>query len=197
MTVHIIIPFSSSDPNRIAAFDKVRAHLKELRWPILIGRDDHDPFRRAVAVNHAVAETDADVLLLNDADLICTHEQILTAISLAALAPGPVFAFTEYVRTGEPDKSSLTLHEPSTNGCLAIQRHSFLQLGGYDERFIGWGYEDCDFNDRARHKWPLRRVPGIAEHVWHGDRRADDSTLDTSEEQVAANWRLYHGRPAA
>lgn len=34
-------------------------------------------------------------------------------------------------------------------GRIVISRENFKRVGGYDENFIGWGYEDLDFKQRA------------------------------------------------
>jgi len=56
------------------------------------------------------------------------------------------------------------LHKPrppaDLAGRIAIARSDFEMLGGYDERFTGWGYEDIDFGLRARGAGlALPRVP--------------------------------------
>ena len=73
----------------------------------------------------------------------------------------------------------------------AISRECWDQLGGYDEAYVGWGMEDRDLNRRAEELWPTRRVPGELIHMWHGDRRPDDSDLDTPPDLVKANWRRF------
>jgi hypothetical protein len=133
----------------------------------------------------------AATLLLNDADLICPHKQILEAIRQAKVVPGAVFAFDTYVRINEPDGEERLLPDAPSNGCVAISRTSFIECGGYDEHFEGWAMEDREFNDRVSLLWPIRRVPGRIEHLWHGERREDDSVVDSSPEIVAANRAYY------
>lgn len=164
----------------------------------------------AQARNSAVRDTYNKVLVFLDADTICPPEQIQTAAELASEKPGQVFAFDTYVRISQRSTFELNrwqecadansereLYEPHSNGCMAISRESFNELEGYDESFIGWGYEDCDFNTRAHKLWPGRRVSGEAYHLWHGDRREDDSPLDADPNQVAANLRRYQRACAA
>ncbi len=180
-----------TEPLRVAAYDQVLAHLSELGWPIRIAVDRHKPYRLAWAVNRIVGQIERDVFVLNYADVIVPHAQIIEAARLAAEAPGQVFAFDQYVAL-EPDGEKLYPGAPA-NACMAMQRSAFLEVGGYDETFVGWAMEDREFNDRAGARWPARRVPGRLEHLWHGDRRADGSALETSMEQVQAN-RAYYRR---
>ncbi len=189
----IVIPFDNPGASalRDRACSTVVEHLVGLEWPILVAQDGHRPYRLAVAVNRLLAEEQCDVFLLNYADVIVPHDQIREACRLSAEAPGQVFAFDEYVAL-EPDGEKVYPGAPA-NACMAMQRAAFLEVGGYDETFVGWAMEDREFNDRAGARWPARRVPGRLEHLWHGDRRSDGSALETSMEQVQAN-RAYYRR---
>lgn len=177
---------------RHSAYERVVAHLQELGWPLRVAIDMNEPYRLAFSVNRCVRNNPCDVFLLNYADIIVPLEQIEQAVRLAHEAPGQVFAFDEYHRVGEPDGDfEIPIEEVNSNGCMAIQRECFLDIGGYDEKFVGWAMEDLEFNDRCGRHWAARRVPGRLEHLWHGERRQDDSTLETSAEQVAANRAYY------
>src|SRR4051812_25722655 len=107
--VDIIVPYSSTDPLRIEAFDRVCAHLRVIQEPC-VAFDSHDPYRLSYAVNRRVSELHGDVLLINYADVIVSHAQIMRALLLATQAPGQVFAFDDYVRGNEPD--GVELHIP-------------------------------------------------------------------------------------
>lgn len=190
MTVQVLVPFRWT-PDRGAAFVTVMDHLEAGPWPVTIAGDDHDPFRRAHALNMAVRNSEADIVVVNDADSVCPDEQMREAVRLASEQPGLVFAYTTYVRLDKSGGVELVLREPSSHGCVAIQRGCFLHVGGYNEDYVGWGPEDQDFNLRAEQQWPSRRVKGELTHLWHGPRRDDDSPLDTPAEAVNANWKLW------
>jgi GT2 family glycosyltransferase len=177
---------------RYRAFTRVIEHLQVIDEPY-VAHDSHVPYRLAYAVNTLVRELQGKVLIINYADVIVSHSQMMRAILLAEEEPGQVFAFDEYHRVGEPDGDfEIPIDEVNSNGCMAIQRDCFLEVGGYDERFVGWAMEDLEFNDRCGERWPARRVPGRLDHLWHGERRDDDSALETSAEQIAANRAYYH-----
>lgn len=178
---------------RHGCFIRVHSHLHELGWPIWTATDAHKPYRLAFAVNRAIENLHADVILLNYADVLVPHKQIREAVKLAHQEPGQVFAFDQYWFTEEPSGEETMLEDAPANCCMAIQREAFLEVGGYDENFVGWAMEDREFNDRCGRRWPARRVKGRANHLWHGDRREDGSALETSAEQVAANWKHYQG----
>lgn len=83
---------------------------------------------------------------------------------LALLAKGPIVCVLDADNFLEPGFSDWLLEnmgdEPgkqvgvcqtgeATHGRIAIFRDDFIRLGGYDERMIGWGFEDNDFRRRA------------------------------------------------
>lgn len=52
-------------------------------------------------------------------------------------------------------------------GTLAIRKAAFEKIGGYDERFVGWGGEDNEFFDRCKtlRSWRRGYLPFV--HLWH------------------------------
>jgi len=189
----------------------------KLRWPPMRAVCDHivasgftpflymppAPYTRARMRNGGVVYSDQTqtVLVFNDADTICPAAQIREAVRLADDAPGLVFAYDLYVRLNELASAQLcespgdpigstfdqVIHNSGSMGCVAISRESFQQVGGFDESYVGWGYEDLDFAQRCSELWPIRRVTGPVYHLWHGDRRDDDSPLDSDSAQVKFN----------
>lgn len=163
-------------------------------WELVIAGDKRRPFYKTRAVNAAVEKLATGILVLNDADSVCPFAQVRAAAEMAAADHGLVFAFTRYVRLDEHGKRTDQEFGGDSHGCIAIRRSDFLELGGYDESFVGWGPEDQDFNLRAGLRWPIRRVPGDIEHIWHGERRPDDSPTDSDEREVGANWARWRTR---
>lgn len=195
-----IVPYTSDNPLRRRAFLQVCAYYREHfpEWRRITACDtDRGGFHKALAVNRAAALTDpSDVLLLNDADSICPPDHIREAVRLAGEEPGLVFAYTEYVRMDAHDKPFWHMADSGSTGCVAIRRACFDQAGGMDESYYGWGYEDLDFVRRCEALWPLRRVPGSLYHIWHGERREDDSPADSDPAHVAANLARYEASRA-
>jgi glycosyltransferase involved in cell wall biosynthesis len=60
-----------------------------------------------------------------------------------------------------------------TEGCnIAAWRRDYLAVNGFDEAFMGWGYEDCDFAQRiiasgCRRKATRWAIPVL--HLWHNE----------------------------
>lgn len=65
---------------------------------------------------------------------------------------------------------------------LAVWRDDFERVNGFDERFVGWGYEDSDLAIRLINAGVLVRRAGSAAtviHLWHreNDRRFEGENL--------------------
>lgn len=190
----IVIPF---DPNSSAQRWKARWKVDEHLGAVAL-RKFHSrgrlPFSPGSARNLGAATQGYDPIVFVDADTVCPAEQLYEAVRLAAEAPGLVFAYTMYVRLDRNGRSEQTIPNSGSMGAVAISRDAFYELDGFDDRFIGWGYEDLDFAFRAENRFGIRRVDGPCFHVWHGDRRSDDSPVDSDPNQVELNHALYQQR---
>lgn len=51
--------------------------------------------------------------------------------------------------------------------CFVVPRPAFDRLGGFDERFAGWGWEDMAFQSAVVGLIGHERVPGAVLHLWH------------------------------
>lgn len=206
MNIEVILPFYGEDPLRVRNMLAVQKHLDGFGLPrrVPLGMFASPGKARNVAAAHS---WEADVIVFNDADTVCPPDQIREAVRLATEQPGLVFAYDLYVRLSETatsvyvDDLSLDPMEMSIDatftssgsmGCVAISRECFDQVGGFDESYQGWGYEDLDFAHRCAALWPNRRVSGPVYHLWHGDRRPDDSPSDSDPAQVEANADRFH-----
>jgi hypothetical protein len=189
--VYCCVPFFGGDPFRIGNLERVLDHLR-----VLFGHDDvwvETGESQAQARNRARTAKEWDVLYFNDADSIVPLPQIEKACELAADRPGLVFAFSDYLREGPDGELVQHIAHSFSSGAVAISRECFENIGGYDERFVGWGYEDLEFAWRCQKRWPHRRVEGELRHLWHppaGARNENARDLPITDEQVA-NLRLY------
>ncbi len=149
-----------------------------------------------VRVHGVAGQADAVLGDLAYADVIC---QAALATGKLAVA-GPLHMTTEAERDrlmdGHPDGEPI-LPEPQMEarggnvnaGCsmAAIPRSLWDEVGGYDERFVGWGYEDVALLAAC---WALAGphafVPAAAYHLWH----PFEQTLTRGNPEFAANETL-------
>jgi hypothetical protein len=77
--------------------------------------------------------------------------------------------------------------------CIAIRRDAWDTIGGFDERFVGWGHEDAAFMSAAGALVGWNRLEGDVLNLWHprvpGAGRADKAN-ERYTPQALANGRL-------
>ena len=92
----------------------------------------------------------------------------------------------EFFRSGRlPSKLApgKVLQNLESGGSMGVDREAFWSIGGFDERFVGWGGEDNELWERAqmRRVYPFGFLPMV--HLWHApqsDKHKQDEggTLD-------------------
>ncbi len=210
--VVVIVPAYGLEGARALNCDAVLEHLRAGGFRTLTvapqngGSESHA--RNLGAELAALEDEPPGVLVFNDADSVTPHRQILEAVRQARQAPGLVYAYTLYCRVGETATNQFRFHvetvderlgpgvgetifAPPSMACAAIRADCFAEVGGFDPRFLDWGYEDCDFAGRCETRWRTRRVDGPTYHLWHGPRREDGSPADRSSARTESNRQLY------
>ena len=158
------------------------------------------PFSKAVACNEGVLASRSSVVALVDADTMVRSRALLTSAQLIRLSASaqPVAAIRPFGQlidldrdqsarvhdtgalpgegVGPGDMSRRWEHIPLAGGILVIERSAYLDVGGMDEAFSGWGGEDDAFSRiLERCDVPSRKLTSeTAYHLWHsrpGEKR--------------------------
>ena len=183
------------DPAMAAA---LRTTAERLQLPVRHIRQPNPGPRKPTAVNRAVRHTTGDRLLFLDQDclpnrfwLACHRLLGRPGVVLQGwrvhVRPRGVPAFLSHpfpvahaLTRGELYPRHRLLPSCSTPpaeleryevlGCnLSLERSTFLAVGGYDEFYCGWGYEDTDLVIRLRNQGHRYRVAGGPIVVFHLD----------------------------
>ena len=95
--------------------------------------------------------------------------------------------------SGQTDRSGIGERLVFAGGSFVIRRQAFFSLGGWDERFRGWGGEDDALSYRIERSrlacTELDIAPAL--HLWHPRQR--ETTFD--QPHYAANARLVADYP--
>lgn len=196
MNVSILIPFRGDNSWRSRIFGWVCQ-----RWAfafpeaeLIIGDSTSEQFNRAEARNRAFAASKGEYLIIADADTAINPSQVQTAITLLTAGIPWVLPYDIYYNLSEDDTCALLDEDPdvllvepsewehrieSWAGVLVLPREAFEEVGGYDERFAGWGGEDNAFQHCLDVVWGKHhRISGFVSHLWHPRGEADFSNPD-------------------
>jgi predicted glycosyltransferase involved in capsule biosynthesis len=83
---------------------------------------------------------------------------------------------------GGPTNDIVASYAPAS-GVVAVRRDLALQIGGYDEDFIGWGGEDRDF---------IFRLLALNEQLPLPDKFQQTESWDLNDTCVFQGWRALH-----
>lgn len=161
--------------------------VKNLEWPIYEGFHDDGPFSLSAASNQAArlanhGTPNWDVAVYVGADFILGKpHQAVWAADLALRVKQLVFAHNEQYRLSQKGTEDVLAgadplecemesgpHFNTFSGVLAVPRALWEEVGGFDERFKTWGWEDLAFWASC---WGMARgfdrVEGHLIHLWH------------------------------
>lgn len=216
--ISIIFAFKPDGGHRDVLFHYVK------RWwgqnfphaQICVGTNDDEIFNRSKARNEAAKQANEDILIIADADTIPTVRGVDAAVMEAVdkdrwmLPYGPDRYYNLNRETteailhknldglDEPNGSGYDHKITSWAGCLVMPRAAFDAVGGYDERFIGWGYEDNSFQLAIDTIWGRHgRINSYCLHLWHpiAFQTTFDSPHINHNRQLFSTYQAALGSP--
>lgn len=218
MSLSVLIPYFPDSPERETVFHWVVDRYR-LLYPgiqICLGIDYDEPFSRSKARNNAFSEATGDILIINDADTFCNKRYIDAAIDIVQSEDRAwVLPYTRYYNTTQNGAEKLLQQDPSVDvdvldleigntvdaknhppdgsvaGVMVVPREAFVTVGGYDEKFQGWGYEDDAFALALDTLWGRHlRVHGYVVHLWHPPA-VDGDFKNPNIEANRNRWNAY------
>lgn len=191
MKLGIVIPWRAQ-PSRVYAFDAVVARYANQFPEAKIYFADKEGERwnisgsRNLGCEMAIADG-CDVMLVSDADVYLDAYVIEQSMKEATEQELVSIPYTKAVFVNKEDSLSIirgdisditklndgsTPHRYQVGGACVITPQVFEKLNGWDERFVGWGYEDLAF--RTAHERligkEMHRSEGFIDFLYHKDR---------------------------
>lgn len=197
MRIVFLVPRRAGQPQRDEIWSRLAARLAQLHpaIPVYVGEHNVGPFNRAAALNRASAQADRegrwDFAIILDADVFIRPQQVEEALQRASETGRVTWAFTrwrsiyqEASRRAVADWSEEALLSSDLEGqdmdlivektnpvswscCFVVPRAVWDDLGGFDERFQGWGWEDMAFQAAVCGLHGHERLSGDIYHLWH------------------------------
>jgi GT2 family glycosyltransferase len=150
-----------------------------------------------------------DVAVFADADIMVSMpEQVTLAVATAERTGHLTYAHdwraqlsqqgtTEVLQGGDPCRADIEAWDPHTfSGCYAVPRRLWDAVGGFDERFAGWGWEDLAFMRACGALGGgLQRAPGVIYHCWHPQEHDDGGgNVELWQRYDRAGWAPHKMR---
>lgn len=155
----------------------MRARLEQHDLDVIVGSHE-GPWRKGVAVADALTRTDADVLVVSDADVVCDDLPDAIAAVVAGAAWAVPHTRVRRLTTAATDQvlAGAIPHGPLEErpyrgilggGIVVLPRDVYVEAP-IDPRFVGWGQEDESWGLALsnRYGWPVRGS-GDLWHLWH------------------------------
>lgn len=208
--VSVLIPYQPDGGPRDEAFRWIRDFYGMMmpEAQLCVGELEGETFSRSRSINLAAAHAERNVYVIADADII--YDPGLIAKSMEWLANGRWVIPFSYMNRLSETYSKRLLERPAewpiqmevdtlpshaayfVGGLNVLTRDFFEKVGGYDERFIGWGGED----DAFAHSLDTLagehvRLEGEIIHFWHPFVGPEGNP------HYASNYKLYDRYKAA
>jgi hypothetical protein len=178
----ILAPFRGDDAERTRNWSYAKEQWAKLALPIAVGDSRGSHFGRAAALNTAAGRAgDWDVALVTDADIALGSTDQANAAIMRAYRTGAytvaysVLNYLSDLGTGQlilgDDPSDCSFDSPSIGltweCCFAVRRDVWDEVGGFDERFDGYGGQGLAFYYAAATFGGRERIVGAAYHMSH------------------------------
>lgn len=209
--VSVLIPHKSDNGPRDAAFNWIKKFYKRSmpEAEICIGEDNSELFNRSKAINNAFKKSTRNIIVVADNDTIYDPALILKSIKLLD-ENAWVVPFHNVLNISE--ENSKKIYESKAKWPLRVKvkdyrfkdfsrwagklnvlpRKSFKKVGGFDERFEGWGCEDSAFSLSVNAVCgKFKRLDTDVYHLWHpyvgtkGNPKHDDNNKLLKQYQKA------------
>lgn len=204
-SVRVVFPWRGGCAHRAIAFAWVRLRFKRLlpEWPLARSQAPPGPWCKAAAVAPALHETEAEIVVVHDADVWCGADA-LRAAAAAVQAGAPwavphrhVYRLTEEGTQAVYDGGRLSEQEVvehryfggAGGGIVVAPRETLLEVPP-DPRFTGWGHEDVSWGIAlevlAGRPW---RGKAPLYHLWHPPQARIELGVGSRENE--ALWKRY------
>jgi predicted glycosyltransferase involved in capsule biosynthesis len=205
----IVIPWRETE-SRLKAFYLLKSWY-ELNFPnlkIILCDSGSEIFNLSASRNIGLKKAfdqDCDFVVVSDADVFVSKESLFEAIKVAIKnnsIANPYDLFIELTSEGtdmffnnekeciqkdswKGDAPVVLNNEPSSlipsSGVNVISKAVWEQLGGFDENFVGWGFEDnayfLKYFDQYKNVYDY--IPGIALSIFH--KKEWDSNINNNQ----------------
>lgn len=205
--MRVFIPYKSDGGRR----DRIADYTKTLFWEAngfeVVYLENTDEQFNASKARNLVLNYDDEIILLSDSDSIPDIHLLRSAIKTAKEKNTIVFPFDAGNELNKPTtdwhldngmlphsiRPNQTEHirrrqDELQSSVYAIPRKVFIEVGGLDEAFVGWGHEDLAFVKKLElYGYRPIHLRGSFNHLWHEKATQKDTKIYPN----SARWQKY------
>lgn len=184
----VLCPRREGFPERERVWDHIKRWWAETLPDLELFEGFHTegPFNRGAALNTAAAlareSGPFDAALLIDADVALDPRQVRAALAVANGTQSLCLAYTDRHHLSRAGTEQIlmgnggdwrqhikTTYRDSCSSALAVSSNLFDAVGGFDELFSGWGWEDVAFRCAGElvSGVEMSQIAGPLWHLWH------------------------------
>ena len=157
----------------------------------IVFTESNDLFCKSIAINEGVKKSNTSNLVIMDNDVLIQKEVFDKALSLIDSFFDFVFPFNRMVQqiyeiqdgvenlNFDDIHSEIEIRLNADGGCIFCKKESFLNIGGYNPTYKGWGGEDNEFVLRLNlSDYKVTRLNNILYHLYHTKKVSDGSNAN-------------------
>jgi hypothetical protein len=163
--IELLVPYKLDCSERAANKKDFLEHYKSYNVNII-----ENYVERCKAYNKTAKESSSEYIALADIDAIIPHNQMSDAISKLDNGADMVYPYSYIINTHRDNqKNTDDWPKGYYYGCMVLfNREKFLEFGGENENFVGYGWEDLERYYRAiNYGLVIDRVEGNCYHMQH------------------------------
>lgn len=194
MNVVVLVPRRADGGRRDQVWEWVsnRWNTEHPDYRVIEGHDNADPdhFNRSAAVNAAAdVAGEWDVAIIADADSFVAPAQSIAAVEGASRGQFWLsydsFVYlnrkmSDWIMNGFNgwwEEGAEWIMTGTCSSQVVVNRDLWDEVGGFDDRFVGWGFEDIAFSHACQTFGDgIARVKGPAYHLHHPPSMENDHT---------------------
>jgi len=162
--IEFIVPCNIDSDERAANKVKFLGHYRHHEVTLVENYTE-----RSVAYNTAARQSNSEYIALADIDAIIPIQQINSALFMLENCDDMVYPYHHIINVHKDGTETDDWPKGYYFGCMVFfNRQKFLDFGGENEAFIGYGWEDLERYYRALNSgMRINRVQGNCYHMMH------------------------------
>jgi hypothetical protein len=210
VNVVVLVPRRPDGGHRDSLWEFCRPRWEQSfpSWDIVEGEHLDGPFNRSAAVNAAAAAAgDWDVAVIIDSDVVVDPRAVESAVRVAQLTGQMTVSHDTRIMLNKVGTNKVmrgfrgnwwqrtmvdTTFSDSVSCSVVVTRELWDACNGFDERFVGWGYEDTAFRITAEAiAGPILKTGAEVYHLWHpvSEEAGDNSPTRLANRRHLATYQ--------